>query len=231
MKTVVLKDHLIEKDECLALLDEFSEFIEKHTGITCEFYVEGYDFSRVPTVPDPDGDLKPTQAYRTALNQEVNDRYGDYGVDNVVMLVHENNFTFKGIWGQNWSYIYNKHSFQLSRWDRDNSVNTFNTLYHEIAHSFDAVVLTETGVEIDDIVEKEYNITNFDWDRDFVHGNSPLFPYIGHRGFVRDGKMLKILAPYLRDAYQKRRDRQKLPLLKKIVELLSTLLRLRLKQK
>lgn len=201
MRSVFIIDLKIEKDEALELLEEFSAFWEKHTGIKHEYWVERRDFSVVPTVVESDGDLKPTVKYRTDLNNEVNSRYGDYGTDNVIMMVHDDNFLYKGIWGQNWSYVYNKHSFQLCRWDKKNKTNTFNTLYHEIAHSLDAVILKETGVEIDYLIEEKYNITNFDYDRDFVHGNSPLFPYIGKKGYTRNGEMLEFLAPQLKAAY------------------------------
>ena len=60
MRAVIKLDNKIDKDEALALLDEYAEFIEKHTGIVCEWYVERHDFSYVPTTPDSDGDLKPT---------------------------------------------------------------------------------------------------------------------------------------------------------------------------
>lgn len=232
MRSVVLLDTKIDKDEALALLDEYSEFIEKHTGVDCEWYVEGYDFSRVPTVPDPDGDLKPTQEYRKALNKEVHDRYGDYGTDNIVMWVHEKHFTFAGIWGQNWSYVYNKHSFQLCRWDKDNDVNTFNTLFHEQAHSWDRLILEELGIDIEPLAEGQLNLKNFDYDRDFVHGKSSRFPYIGKLGFTRENKdtvsMLTFLAPYLRRAYAVRKERhmKELTMLGQIVKLLSTVVSL-----
>jgi hypothetical protein len=233
MRSVILLDTKIDKDEALALLEDFSEFFEKHTGIEHEYWVERRDFSIVPTVVEADGDLKPTVKYRTDLNNEVHSRYGDFGTDNVIMWVHEDNFLYKGIWGQNWSYVYNKHSFQLCRWDKDNSTNTFNTLWHEIAHSLDAVVLKETGLEIDRPIEINFEVTNFDYDRDFVHGQSGKFPYIGRRGYVRNGEMLEFLAPYLRLAYGKRKEKhlEKLGLMTQIVKLLSTVVALLQKKK
>ena len=232
MRNIVLKDHAIDKDECLALLDEYSEYLKKHTGVDCEWFVEGYDFSRVPTVPDSDGDLKPTEAYRKALYKEVHDRYGNDGVDNVVIWVHEKHFTFAGIWGVNWSYMYGTYSMHLCRWDRDNDVNTFNTLFHEQAHSWDRLILEEIGVDIEPLAEGQLNLKNFDYDRDFVHGKSSRFPYIGRRGFTRENKdtvsMLTFLAPYLRRAYAVRKERhmKKLGMMQQIVKLLSTVVSL-----
>lgn len=220
MRTVILKDHAIDKDECLALLDEFSEFFRSHTGIECEWYVEGYDFSRVPTVPDPDGDLKPTPEYRKALNKEVHDRYGDYGTDNVIMWVHEKHFTFAGIWGQNWSGFYNKHSFQLCRWDKKNDANTFGTLYHELMHSFDWVVKSELKIDVNQLF-------SYDWDAGAVHGAGD-WDYIGRRTGRENTKALMQIAPYLRQAYKSRKDKhlKRVGMLTQIVSLLSTVVSL-----
>ena len=216
MRTVVLKDHLIDKDECLALLDEYSKFIEKHTGIKCEWYVEGYDFSRVPTVPDSDGDLKPTREYRKSLETDVHNRYGDYGVDNIVMWVHEKNFVFKGVWGTNWSYNFYKYSFQLCRWDKDNPANSFGTLYHEQAHSFDAVCMKEIGFDV------RNTLGVLDYDRDVVHGKSESWDYIRYQ---ENTLALNLIAPYLTKAYQSRKDKhlKKIGLMEQLIKLLSTL--------
>lgn len=199
MRTLVLKDHAIDKDECLALLDEYSDFIEQHTGIKCEWYVEGYDFSRVPTTPDSNGDLKPNDKYLTELLNEVHSRYGDYGVDNVVMWVHEDNFLYRGIWGTNISYKYHKYSYQLCRWDKDNPANTFGTLYHEQMHSFDRLVLEETGVDVN--VEFGY-----DWDASAVHGAGK-FEYIGRRTGRENTDALEQIAPYIAEAYSIRKEK------------------------
>jgi hypothetical protein len=226
MRTIVLKDHTINKDECLALLDEYSKFFKKHTGIKCEWYVEGYDFSRVPTTPDEDGDLKPTYKYRQGLCKEIHDRYGDYGVDNIVMLVHEDNFTFRGIWGTAWAYRHFKYNFILSRWDKKNKTNTFNTLFHELEHPHDTAIQKELGIDVVPLIANHFGDENFtDYDRDYVHGNSPEFTYIGKRGYKRDGRMLEFLAPYLRVVYQKRKDKHNnyTDMLKKVISLLTKL--------
>ena len=229
MRTLVQLDLKIPKDECLALLDDYADFIKEHTGIECEFYVERKDFSQVPTSPDSDGDLKPTRAYLKALEKEVHTRYRDYGVDNIVLFVHEENFTFRGIWGSNFSYYFNKYSTQLCRWDKDNSANTFGTLNHEIMHSFDAVVLKETGINLDLIL-------GLDYDKFIVHGGRPdkvnttEWKYVNHQ---QNTKALKTIAPYLLRAYAVRKEKhdKDIGLLTQIVKLLSTLVSLLLKRK
>ena len=230
MRSVAIIDLKIDKDEALALLDEYSEYLEKHTGFKHEFWVERRDFSQVPTTVDSDGDVKPTEAYRKALFNDVHSRYGDDGTDNVIMWVHEDNFIYKGIWGQNWSYVYGTYSLQLCRWDKDNDVNTLNTLFHEQAHSWDRLILEEIGIDINPTIANHFGYQSFSFDRDFVHGNHPDFPYIGARGFNRDDKkvieILNLLAPYLRRAYAVRQERhmKKLGMMEQIVKLLSTLI-------
>lgn len=226
MRSVVLIDTKIDKNEALALLDDFGEFFEKHTGIECEWFVERRDFSQVPTVVDAGGDMKPSPAYRTSLNNDVHSRYGDYGTDNVVMWVHEDNFLYKGIWGQAWAYVYHKHSFILARWDKDNSINTLYTLIHEILHPFDKVILEEVGIDIHEVI-KQYILQNgtkadidyiakngYNYDRDYVHGNLPSAMYIGRRGYTlsdENMRVLKLIAPHLKDALTIRKSKHFAP--------------------
>lgn len=220
MRSVILLDTKIEKDEALALLDDFGEFFEQHTGIKCEWYVERRDFSSVPTVPDNDGDLKPTKEYRKALETDVHNRYGDYGTDNIVMWVHEDNFLYKGVWGTNWSYNFFKYSFQLCRWDKDNPANTFGTLYHELMHSFDAVIKHELGVDIHPLFGN--------WDRSVVHGNSSEWDYIGRRTGRENTKALEMIAVNLKAAYALRKEKhlKHIGLMERIIKILSTIVAL-----
>ena len=251
MRTLIQLDLKIDKDECLALLDDYADFIKEHTGIECEFYVERKDFSQVPTHVESDGDIKPTPAFRTALMKDVHNRYRDYGTDNVVMWVHEDNFLYKGIWGQNWSYIYHKFSLQLCRWDKDNKANTFGTLYHEQMHSFDRLVLEELGIDMDKFWQTEVdekgnpikgtlkfngkmsNKKKFvGYDSVWVHGNHPDADYIGRRTGRENTKALQQIAPYVLSALKKRKEKhdKDVGLLRQIVTILSTVVALLLKK-
>lgn len=231
MRTLVFLDLKIDKEEALVLLADYGEWYESQTGIKCTFWVERRDFSVVPTIADSDGDLKPTYEYRQALATDVHKRYGDYGVDHIVMMVHDDNFLFKGVWGTAWAYSHYKYMLELVRWDKKNSVNTWNTLFHENGgHPADTLIRKELGIEINPLLRVEFNEPNFDYDRDYVHGGSPQFEYIGRRTYTRDGRMLKFLAPLLKRAYQSRKDKhdkhvglQKtlIGLLQKFVELLK----------
>ena len=225
MRTLIQLDLKIDKDEALALLDDYADFIEEHTGIECTWYVERRDFSQVPTKVDPDGDIKPTDQYRKALEADVHKRYKDYGTDNIVMWVHEDNFLYKGIWGQNFSYQFNKYSFQLCRWDKDNDANTFGTLNHEIAHSFDRLVLEELQIDVN-------KLFGFDWDQIAVHGKGQ-WEYIGRKTGRENTESLKKIALYIKSAYQVRKEKHEkdIGMLNQIVKLLSTLISLLSKKK
>ena len=230
MRFVVKLDTKIDKDEALAMLDQYAEFIEEATGIKCEFFVERHDFSFVPTTPDNDGDLKPTYKYRQDLCKEVHDRYGDYGTDTVLMWVHEDNFLFKGVWGTAWSYTHFKYNLLLCRWDKDNDVNTFNTLFHEGEHPHDTTIKKELGIDIEPLIANHFKVESFNYDKDYVHGNSDLFKYIGKRGYERDPRMLQFLAPYIKSAYQKRKEKHFEPVKKvqwSIIKYLQSLLLMR----
>ena len=220
MRTVVLLDLPIDKDKALELLDEYGVFLKKHTGIDCEWYVERRDFSVVPTEPDSDGDLKPTRQYLKNLEAEVRTRYNDYGTDNIVMWVHQDNFLYKGIWGSNFSYYFHKYSTQLCRWDKRNKYNTFGTLNHEFAHSFDRVILEELGVDIN-------KLFGFDWDAVAVHGQGE-WEYIGRKTGKENEESLTLVGPYLKLAYLKRKEKHEkyVGLLGQVVSLLTTLVSL-----
>ena len=223
MRKLVLIDIPIPKDEALALLDDYGEWYEKQTGITPDFYVERRDFSVVPTVADSVGALKPTYEYRQGIADEVHSRYGDYGVDDIVMWVAEENFLYRGVWGTAWSYVHRKYNFLLCRWDKDNSTNTWNTFFHEGEHPANTLIKEELGIDINPLIANHFNEPGFDYDRDYVHGNSPQFKYIGGRGYQRDGRMLKFLAPYLRQAYDRRKEKHMKPVKTVMLQVISIL--------
>jgi hypothetical protein len=228
MRSIVLIDIKIDKDEALTLLDDYGEWYSEQTGIVPDFYVERRDFSVVPTVSDNDGDLKPTFNYRQSVADDVHARYGDYGTDNIIMWVHEDNFLYKGVWGTAWSYVHHKYNFLLCRWDKDNSVNTWNTLFHEGEHPVDTIIYKELGIDVNPLIADHFNEPGFNYDRDYVHGGSSQFEYIGRSTYQRDGRMLKFLSPYLRDAYGKRKEKhvERVGLMKVVVSLLSTMVAL-----
>jgi len=207
MRFLILKDKKITNVGFKSLTQEFSNFIFSQTEIVPKFFIKEIDYINVPTEADSDGDLKPTKVYIQKLMKEVHTEYGDYGVDSVVMLVHDSNWRFDGIWGTNWSNIYYKYHVHLCRFDSKNIVNSFGTLYHEWMHSLDSLIKTHVGFEIDDLF-KDYSCF-VDWDNSWVHGNrnhtckNKEFSYIRGKD---NTQALKRIKPYLQQAYQIRKD-------------------------
>lgn len=141
------------------------------------------------------------------MADDVYKRYNEFGTDHIIMLVHSDNWIFKGIWGSNWSNIFHSYHFGLCRWDKKNMANSFGTLYHEVMHSLDALIKTTTGIEIDHL----FNQTRcfFDWDATVVHGNrfrdckETPYKYIRWKDNI---DALAMIAPHLRNSYRKRQE-------------------------
>lgn len=207
MRLVILKDIKIKEAEWNKLAQEFTNLVKQHTGLTPTFFIEHEDYTNVPTTVDSDGDVVPTDSYFKALTDSVYAKYGTWGTDSVVMLVHRDNWVFKGIWGTNKSNIYRQYHLHLCRFDHKNIANSLGTLYHEWMHSLDALIKTHTGVEID----KYFTITKCfaDWDTTCVHGNKykgcaeTPYKYIKWK---ENTDALSMIAPDLKKAYAIRKE-------------------------
>ena len=245
MRKIVLLDTKIDKDEAIGVLNEYAAIYKQNAGVVVDFFIERRDFSVVPTVPDKDGDLKPTAAFRKGLETEIHKRYGDYGADNILMWVHEDNFLYKGIWGSAWAYNFFKYSFLLCRWDKKNKTNTLFTLFHEGEHPVDTLLLKELGIDINPLLKKLFLETGtkadiayiekngFSYDRDYVHGGLPSLQYIGRKGYTLSKtnlKVLNFLAPYLQKAYTGRKNKHFAPvtsLQKQLISVLKSILNIK----
>lgn len=207
MRVLFLADLKITNRELDQLKSEFSSLVHQYADIKPDFYTEREDYSNVPVEADSDGDLKPTKKYFTALTDKVHAKYGTYGVDSVVVLVHRDNWIFKGIWGTNLSLVYRQYHVHLCRFDDRNMANSLGTLYHEWMHSLDSLIKTHTGVEIDNLFNKTKCF--YDWDATCCHGNKyrpckdTLFEYIRYK---ENADTLTTLAPHLRNAYRIRKE-------------------------
>lgn len=202
MRIFVFKDEDIEDSEYQKLCDDFTELMQSNAGITPTFITEDKDFSNVPTEPDGDGDLKPTMPYRQQMADYVRARYGEYGIDHIIPLVHRNNWVFKGIWGTNWSNMFGSYHMSLCRFDHKNPANSLGTLYHEIMHSFDALIYATLGVRVDPIV-------GVVWDKFCVHGGRPDKEFTTEWKYIRhkeNTKALVAIATHLQASYKKRYD-------------------------
>lgn len=226
MRFVIKADEKITERKLQNLLSKFSDFCQQNIGRVPDFYIEWTDFTSVPTEPDRDGDLKPTNAYLKGITKDVYERYTNWGTDHVVLLVHEDNWIFRGIWGTNWSNKYYSYQVHLSRFDDRNPANSFGTLYHEMMHSLDALIKTTIGFDVNSLELAP------SWDKYCVHGGRPdrvgttKWEYIRYQENV---SALRKIAPYLRKSYTRRKalhDKQ-INLMEKVIVLLEKLLVLR----
>lgn len=210
MRNLVYKDKLIKTSEYNALVEKYTKFIKDNTGIDVTFWTVDYDFSDYPTIIDDEKDDVLRPDFLQNIAKEVTAKYGDYGTDNVITLIHENNWksgktaTRKGIWGTNYSYKYGKYHIQYCRFDEGNIFNSFGTLNHEIDHTFDALCQVEVGINLNPILA----VTNY--DKYTTHGGKPDDEIHAYHPYIRNeenaGK-LKVIAPYLTSAYKKRLER------------------------
>lgn len=224
MRFLILKDTKISAEKLAELQKQFADLVFSATGLTVTFYVQEHDYSHVPTEADGDGDLKPTTAYMKPLMDSVHKKYGTYGVDSVVLLVHQDNWIFTGIWGNNTSNLYHQYHVHLCRFDRKNIANSLGTLYHEWMHSLDVLIKTHTGVDINQYFKDTACWVS--WDQTIVHGNrfagcaNTPYKYIKWKDNL---DTLIMIAPDLKKAYKVRKDLYLKPLVNVQLQVISWL--------
>jgi len=218
MRLVILKDLKITEDEINELERQITDLYFEHAGIEPEFYVEEHNFSYYPTYIDSDGDIRPGTQWLKDTTDTVYKRYGQWGTDHVIFLIHEDNWKsdtddIKGIWGTSYSNIHHSYHVQYVRFDRDNMANSVGTFYHEIMHSHDNLIKTTLGIDIEKLL-------GFDWDAKVVHGGGPNYKYIRHK---ENTSALAYISSFLKKAYDKRSDlhQKNLGLMKTIIQLLQ----------
>jgi len=180
-------------------------FWRKYADITPSYNVLRHDFTDYPTYVDEDGDIRPTHKYLQALNDQVTSIYGQFGIDFIVVAIHEDNWKsdtdqIKGIWGTNYSYVFGQQTLQYCRWDRDNPANTFGTLYHERHHSLDAIIAQELGIKVEPLL----GVAPYSYDSSVTHGRSEPWKYIRHKENTKSITMMKRM---LSLSFSKRRER------------------------
>lgn len=222
MRIVLLKDKKINKDKLSEVQNELTAFYKKHAGVVPIFYIEEADYSDYPTFIDSDGDVRPTDKYLSELSDGVYKSYGEWGTDHVIALIHRDNWKScpsareSCIWGTNYSNIFHGYMFHYCRWDSRNSANSFGTIYHEMMHSFDAIIYTMLGVRIEPLL----GIKSF--DREVVHGGGAAYQYIRYQ---ENTDALQYIASYLQEAYTKRKRlyEEQVGLMKQAIGLLEKL--------
>lgn len=202
MRICLKQDFKITDEESNELQRQFTDLYYENAGITPVFYVEKTDYTSYPTYIDSDNDIRPSSKYLAEITKEVYSRYGEFGTDHIVVLIHEDNWlsdtdTTKGIWGTSYSNLWG-HSYHLQyvRFDRDNVANQLGTLYHEIMHSHDNLIKVTLGADV-------HQLMGLDWDEKIVHGKGVNYKYIRYKENL---DALQYIAPLLKRAYAKRKD-------------------------
>jgi len=207
MKHFVYRDTRIYKKDYDEMIEEYQKFHRETSGLELTFVTVDYDFSDYPTVKDTDGLQRPTDAFLREMYKKVETKYGKYGMDHVKLFIHEDNWKSDpagadGIWGTSWSYVHGNGNLCYNRWDKDNAANSFGTMNHEDDHSYDSIIKTEIGIDVNKIL----GITNY--DKQTTHGGRELKPaYHGYIRYKENADKLKKLSPYLKAAYAKRLER------------------------
>lgn len=209
MRTIVYKDIKIPDAEYVKLLKDYSSFITKYTNLKPVFWTHDYDYTDYPTDVDTDGDDIPRPTMLQDIADDVTEKYGNYGADHIVVLIHQSNWKSgatakrKGISGTNYSYRFNNYHLQYVQWWKrpgksvaQELINTFGTLNHEQDHSYDALIKVELGIDVNPIL----GVVNY--DRNTTHGEPKALH--GYIKYQENAAKLKTLAPYLASAYARR---------------------------
>jgi len=200
MKILILKDKIIEQSELNQLTKKLTSWYELQLDITPTFFIEEKNYTNYPTYVDNDNDTRPTDAYLRSIGKDVSKRYSGEGTDHVVLLIHETNWKSTdadghGIWGTNYSNVYSGYQLHYVRYDKDNIANSFGTFYHEMHHSFDALIKTYEGVTVEKLIAVN------SWDRAVTHGGDPRFKYIRYKD---NAESLQVIKGLLASSYKKR---------------------------
>ena len=212
MRITILKDKKISKTHVQETQRQFEDFL---SDFDIQWFVHDRDYVFYPTFTDKDGDKRPTNKFLKDESDFVFKKYGRWGTDHVVILIDKDHWQSPTIWGTNYSNIF--HGYQVHYCRKDTRVvNTVGTVYHEIMHSFDALVKTETGID----VAKYANVEN--WDKDVVHGRGRYYDYIQYNENL---EAVDYIASWLKKSYANRQARfdKEYGLLKNVVSLLQTL--------
>ena len=203
MRHVILKDKKISATQYKAWVKEDTAFWKEY-GIETTYEVIETDYSTYPTFVDSEGDIRPTDTYLQSLASPIVKKYGEFGFDFIMVMVHQDNWKSDttpdikgdGIWGTNYSYTFGKHCLDYCRWDKNNQANTFGTAYHERHHSLDAIIKVETGVDVNPLL----NVSRY--DAEITHGGTKPWKYIRYKENL---KSLTIMKPHLIKAFAERK--------------------------
>ena len=163
MNILILADNKINESQLKQVKAEVALIYKKNTDIKLNYVEEWRDLSNVPKEWYTSTDEGIKKSFIAETTKEIYSRYKDR-LDQVVFLIHRDNWNLTGVWGWNLSKIYNGYSIQQCRFDNRNLNNSIGTLYHEFMHDHDSFIYTFLGTKI------ENKVLVKDWDDDVVHG-------------------------------------------------------------
>lgn len=202
MRILLLKDKTIPEKAVTSWQTEFAAFIKPLLDLTPSVVVEEYDFKDYPTEVDLDGTLRPGDTWLKEVGAMVKRKHGPYRFDHIILLIDLPNWKsddgVRRIWGTNFSYIYGPFHVHYCRFDPKRAANTFGTIHHEMHHSYDALVKTEAGVDVNPLL----GVTRY--DAEVTHGGKAPWKYMRWKD---NADSIKIMAPHMRKAYAVRKAR------------------------
>lgn len=196
MKVLILCDNIIDREQSKQVDKDFDILIRTHAGITPTFIYEDFDFTTYPKETAADGDEHITDAWLRSTIATVFKKHGD-NIDHVILQIHRNNWNLAGIWGTNYSNIYNGYQVHVCRFDHRNLANSLGTRYHEWMHSLDAIIKTYVGTDVSKTI-------GLSWDKFVVHGGRPDKENTTEWKYIRwkdNTKALELIQVDLRQAY------------------------------
>lgn len=223
LNILIRKDIAISQPQLDRVLAELSRFYTENAGVKIKWIIESHDYKGMEKSTAAGIFDTLSERYMRTQCADIYRRHQE-AIDHVIFLIHKNNWDFEGVWGENFSNHFSGYQTQVCRYDNDNTANSFGTIYHEMHHSHDAFIYKYTGKNIDQFL-------GYDWDDNVTHGGGKEWQYIRYQ---ENRQSLVYISHMLQEAIDKRRsiwNRKKINYLTTIVDLLTVLLRTKLKTK
>jgi len=222
MKSILLlTDKKIHRTLLGQVTRKIGDSYQKNADVKITWHIEDFDFSSYPK-EIYSGSFEGMKRDWIATQCAAIYRRWAEEIDEVVFLVHSDNWNLNGVWGWNMSAVYSGYGVQQVRFaqvathtDARNVNNSAGTLYHELHHDHDAFIFNYTGKRIEPLAGVA------DWDKDVTHGGAVGWDYIR---LVEDNPTsLQLIGPLLKEAIKKRRSifDRKVGTMRQIIQILE----------
>ena len=190
MNILLLLDDKIRDDQLKKVKIDVAKIYDVSADVTIRWFEERRDYTTYPKQTYSAGYEGIAYSHIDTVTKEIYSRWAEE-VDQVVFLIHADNWNLKGVWGWNISKTYSGYGVQQCRFDHRNLVNSIGVMYHELMHDANTFVYTYTGK----IIETLFDFSN--WDDAVVHGEHRDWSYIRHN---ENQSALVTISPLLRQA-------------------------------